>query len=171
MLALQNERSERIRSLLERQASEIEAFDSESLRLASAAWPSPASPPRPIPSRATTGATGGRRCPAGAPAEPTPHPRPPPTAWCPCSTRPAPPPRPPITAGTSCRSTTITRALLSCTGSERRSEEERRRHTLISSPTTFPPAPPPSPWLCSLPRLLPRLPPSRRLLRECTEEG
>uniref|UniRef100_A0A8C1QCH6 non-specific serine/threonine protein kinase n=1 Tax=Cyprinus carpio TaxID=7962 RepID=A0A8C1QCH6_CYPCA len=33
MLALQNERSERIRSLLERQASEIEAFDSESLRL------------------------------------------------------------------------------------------------------------------------------------------
>lgn len=33
MLALQNERSERIRSLLERQASEIEGFDSESLRL------------------------------------------------------------------------------------------------------------------------------------------
>uniref|UniRef100_A0A8B9LRW4 non-specific serine/threonine protein kinase n=1 Tax=Astyanax mexicanus TaxID=7994 RepID=A0A8B9LRW4_ASTMX len=33
MLALQNERSERIRSLLERQAREIEAFDSESLRL------------------------------------------------------------------------------------------------------------------------------------------
>ncbi len=33
MLVLQNERSERIRSLLERQASEIEAFDSESLRL------------------------------------------------------------------------------------------------------------------------------------------
>uniref|UniRef100_A0A3B4EHR5 non-specific serine/threonine protein kinase n=1 Tax=Pygocentrus nattereri TaxID=42514 RepID=A0A3B4EHR5_PYGNA len=33
MLSLQNERSERIRSLLERQASEIEAFDSESLRL------------------------------------------------------------------------------------------------------------------------------------------
>uniref|UniRef100_A0A8C7Y090 non-specific serine/threonine protein kinase n=1 Tax=Oryzias sinensis TaxID=183150 RepID=A0A8C7Y090_9TELE len=33
MLALQNERSERIRTLLERQASEIEAFDSESLRL------------------------------------------------------------------------------------------------------------------------------------------
>ncbi|XP_051968625.1 serine/threonine-protein kinase TAO2-like isoform X3 [Xyrauchen texanus] len=33
MLTLQNERSERIRSLLERQASEIEAFDSESLRL------------------------------------------------------------------------------------------------------------------------------------------
>ncbi|XP_026770779.3 serine/threonine-protein kinase TAO2 isoform X2 [Pangasianodon hypophthalmus] len=33
MLSLQNERSERIRSLLERQAGEIEAFDSESLRL------------------------------------------------------------------------------------------------------------------------------------------
>uniref|UniRef100_A0A8C7KS58 non-specific serine/threonine protein kinase n=1 Tax=Oncorhynchus kisutch TaxID=8019 RepID=A0A8C7KS58_ONCKI len=33
MLALQNERSERIRSLLERQAREIEAFDSESMRL------------------------------------------------------------------------------------------------------------------------------------------
>uniref|UniRef100_A0A8D0L786 non-specific serine/threonine protein kinase n=1 Tax=Sphenodon punctatus TaxID=8508 RepID=A0A8D0L786_SPHPU len=33
MLALQNERSERIRSLLERQAHEIEAFDSESMRL------------------------------------------------------------------------------------------------------------------------------------------
>uniref|UniRef100_A0A8C6SZV5 non-specific serine/threonine protein kinase n=1 Tax=Neogobius melanostomus TaxID=47308 RepID=A0A8C6SZV5_9GOBI len=34
MLALQNERLERIRSLLERQAREIEAFDSESMRLA-----------------------------------------------------------------------------------------------------------------------------------------
>uniref|UniRef100_A0A1A8G4V4 non-specific serine/threonine protein kinase n=1 Tax=Nothobranchius korthausae TaxID=1143690 RepID=A0A1A8G4V4_9TELE len=33
MLSLQNERLERIRSLLERQAREIEAFDSESLRL------------------------------------------------------------------------------------------------------------------------------------------
>ncbi|XP_030632430.1 serine/threonine-protein kinase TAO1 isoform X1 [Chanos chanos] len=33
MMALQNERSERIRSLLERQAREIEAFDSESMRL------------------------------------------------------------------------------------------------------------------------------------------
>uniref|UniRef100_A0A8C4ZPV2 non-specific serine/threonine protein kinase n=1 Tax=Gadus morhua TaxID=8049 RepID=A0A8C4ZPV2_GADMO len=33
MLSLQNERSERIRSLLERQAGEIETFDSESLRL------------------------------------------------------------------------------------------------------------------------------------------
>uniref|UniRef100_A0A672JPM2 non-specific serine/threonine protein kinase n=1 Tax=Salarias fasciatus TaxID=181472 RepID=A0A672JPM2_SALFA len=33
MLSLQNERSERIRTLLERQASEIEAFDSESMRL------------------------------------------------------------------------------------------------------------------------------------------
>ncbi|XP_061765520.1 uncharacterized protein DDB_G0271670-like [Nerophis ophidion] len=33
MLSLQNERSERIRTLLERQASEIESFDSESLRL------------------------------------------------------------------------------------------------------------------------------------------
>ncbi|KAM9442518.1 serine/threonine-protein kinase TAO1-like [Salvelinus alpinus] len=33
MLSLQNERSERIRSLLERQAREIEAFDSESMRL------------------------------------------------------------------------------------------------------------------------------------------
>uniref|UniRef100_A0AAY4DHM3 non-specific serine/threonine protein kinase n=1 Tax=Denticeps clupeoides TaxID=299321 RepID=A0AAY4DHM3_9TELE len=33
MLSLQNERSERIRSLLERQACEIETFDSESLRL------------------------------------------------------------------------------------------------------------------------------------------
>uniref|UniRef100_A0A4W4GXD9 non-specific serine/threonine protein kinase n=1 Tax=Electrophorus electricus TaxID=8005 RepID=A0A4W4GXD9_ELEEL len=33
MLTLQNERSERIRSLLERQAREIEAFDSESMRL------------------------------------------------------------------------------------------------------------------------------------------
>ncbi|XP_039620808.1 serine/threonine-protein kinase TAO2 isoform X3 [Polypterus senegalus] len=33
MLALQNERSERIRILLERQAREIEAFDSESMRL------------------------------------------------------------------------------------------------------------------------------------------
>ncbi|XP_063059181.1 serine/threonine-protein kinase TAO1-like [Engraulis encrasicolus] len=33
MLALQNERSERIRSLLERQAREMEAFDSESMRL------------------------------------------------------------------------------------------------------------------------------------------
>ncbi|KAJ0000914.1 hypothetical protein NQD34_005934 [Periophthalmus magnuspinnatus] len=33
MLSLQNERSERIRSLLERQAHEIEAFDSESMRL------------------------------------------------------------------------------------------------------------------------------------------
>lgn len=33
MVTLQNERSERIRSLLERQAREIEAFDSESMRL------------------------------------------------------------------------------------------------------------------------------------------
>lgn len=33
MLTLQNERSERIRTLLERQAHEIEAFDSESMRL------------------------------------------------------------------------------------------------------------------------------------------
>ncbi|KAG7233730.1 hypothetical protein INR49_006651, partial [Caranx melampygus] len=33
MLSLQNERSERIRNLLERQAHEIEAFDSESMRL------------------------------------------------------------------------------------------------------------------------------------------
>lgn len=33
MLSLQNERSERIRTLLERQATEIESFDSESLRL------------------------------------------------------------------------------------------------------------------------------------------
>ncbi|KAI2651187.1 Serine/threonine-protein kinase TAO1 [Labeo rohita] len=33
MVALQNERSERIRSLLEKQAREIEAFDSESMRL------------------------------------------------------------------------------------------------------------------------------------------
>ncbi|KAJ8414156.1 hypothetical protein AAFF_G00050260 [Aldrovandia affinis] len=33
MLSLQNERSERIRTLLERQAREIEAFDSESMRL------------------------------------------------------------------------------------------------------------------------------------------
>ncbi|XP_029026450.1 serine/threonine-protein kinase TAO1 [Betta splendens] len=33
MMSLQNERSERIRSLLERQAREVEAFDSESLRL------------------------------------------------------------------------------------------------------------------------------------------
>lgn len=33
MLALQNERTERIRGLLERQAREIEAFDSESMRL------------------------------------------------------------------------------------------------------------------------------------------
>ena len=33
MLALQNERTERIRSLLERQAREMEAFDSESMRL------------------------------------------------------------------------------------------------------------------------------------------
>ncbi|KAL4647570.1 serine/threonine-protein kinase TAO1-like [Arapaima gigas] len=33
MQALQNERSERIRSLLERQAREVEAFDSESMRL------------------------------------------------------------------------------------------------------------------------------------------
>ncbi|XP_066520334.1 serine/threonine-protein kinase TAO1 isoform X2 [Hoplias malabaricus] len=33
MLSLQNDRSERIRSLLERQAREIEAFDSESMRL------------------------------------------------------------------------------------------------------------------------------------------
>lgn len=33
MLSLQNERLERIRSLLERQAREVEAFDSESMRL------------------------------------------------------------------------------------------------------------------------------------------
>lgn len=33
MISLQNERSERIRTLLERQAHEIEAFDSESMRL------------------------------------------------------------------------------------------------------------------------------------------
>uniref|UniRef100_A0A7N8YLL0 non-specific serine/threonine protein kinase n=1 Tax=Mastacembelus armatus TaxID=205130 RepID=A0A7N8YLL0_9TELE len=33
MMSLQNERSERIRSLLERQAREVEAFDSESMRL------------------------------------------------------------------------------------------------------------------------------------------
>lgn len=33
MLSLQNERSERIRTLLERQATEIESFDSESMRL------------------------------------------------------------------------------------------------------------------------------------------
>lgn len=32
-MSLQNERSERIRSLLERQAREVEAFDSESMRL------------------------------------------------------------------------------------------------------------------------------------------
>uniref|UniRef100_A0A8C4WHC8 non-specific serine/threonine protein kinase n=1 Tax=Gopherus evgoodei TaxID=1825980 RepID=A0A8C4WHC8_9SAUR len=62
MLALQNERSERIRSLLERQAREIEAFDSESMRLgfsnmaltgipAEAFNQGYAAPPQPWPSR------------------------------------------------------------------------------------------------------------------------
>uniref|UniRef100_A0A4W3ISV3 non-specific serine/threonine protein kinase n=1 Tax=Callorhinchus milii TaxID=7868 RepID=A0A4W3ISV3_CALMI len=41
MLALQNERTERIRSLLERQAREIEAFDSESMRLGFMHWKFP----------------------------------------------------------------------------------------------------------------------------------
>uniref|UniRef100_A0AAR2KTH9 non-specific serine/threonine protein kinase n=1 Tax=Pygocentrus nattereri TaxID=42514 RepID=A0AAR2KTH9_PYGNA len=44
MLSLQNERSERIRSLLERQAREIEAFDSESMRLGFSNMSTSASP-------------------------------------------------------------------------------------------------------------------------------
>ncbi|KAG5831993.1 hypothetical protein ANANG_G00286400 [Anguilla anguilla] len=77
MLSLQNERSERIRTLLERQAREIEAFDSESMRLGFSnmaltgipagglqpGLPQPASrrrrgwPSRPCPARAATGPT------------------------------------------------------------------------------------------------------------------
>lgn len=54
MLALQAERSERIRNLLERHAREIEAFDAESLRLgfsgmALGGLPPPAPPPQPLP--------------------------------------------------------------------------------------------------------------------------
>ncbi|XP_041094589.1 serine/threonine-protein kinase TAO2-like [Polyodon spathula] len=72
MLSLQTERSERIRSLLERQAREIEAFDSER-RLGfsnmvtgipaeafnqGSPWPPPrAGPPAPSPAAAPTGAT------------------------------------------------------------------------------------------------------------------
>uniref|UniRef100_A0A8C7QVL6 non-specific serine/threonine protein kinase n=1 Tax=Oncorhynchus mykiss TaxID=8022 RepID=A0A8C7QVL6_ONCMY len=48
MLALQNERSERIRSLLERQAREIEAFDSESMRLGFNNMVLSATPPPPL---------------------------------------------------------------------------------------------------------------------------
>lgn len=82
MLSLQNERSERIRTLLERQAHEIEAFDSESMRLGFSNMalsgipaeafnqgyptPSPSSgssgwPSRPVPSPAQ-GATGATAC-------------------------------------------------------------------------------------------------------------
>uniref|UniRef100_A0A3B4D3G1 non-specific serine/threonine protein kinase n=1 Tax=Pygocentrus nattereri TaxID=42514 RepID=A0A3B4D3G1_PYGNA len=74
MLSLQNERSERIRSLLERQASEIEAFDSESLRLgfsslALTGIPSEAYPKQGYPSSQT-------------PPVPSRHPHPPPpTPW------------------------------------------------------------------------------------------
>ncbi|XP_053908967.1 serine/threonine-protein kinase TAO2 isoform X4 [Cuculus canorus] len=54
LLALQSERSERIRALLERQARELEAFDAESLRLGFSGMalggPScPAAPRRPVP--------------------------------------------------------------------------------------------------------------------------
>lgn len=65
MLSLQNERSERIRTLLERQATEIESFDSESLRLGfssmaltgipSEAYPMQAYPGAPPPSSRAAG--------------------------------------------------------------------------------------------------------------------
>ncbi len=148
MLVLQNERSERIRSLLERQASEIEAFDSESLRLGFSSLALTGIPSEAHPKQGYHWSHGGppppssRRGPSRAESSSSSH------GMGPCTTR------PPITAGTSCRSTTITRALLSCTGSG------ERCRTLTS-----PPAPPLSPWLCSLLRL------ARRLLRECTEQG
>ncbi|XP_068779310.1 serine/threonine-protein kinase TAO2 isoform X2 [Struthio camelus] len=108
MLSLQNERSERIRGLLERQAREIEAFDSESMRLgfsnmalggipaealsrgyAAAAPPGPPWPSRPVPRSGSHWSHGPpsaphawRQPPAPAPAwlHPPPPPPPPPPA-------------------------------------------------------------------------------------------
>ncbi|XP_037754735.1 serine/threonine-protein kinase TAO2 isoform X5 [Chelonia mydas] len=98
MLALQNERSERIRSLLERQAREIEAFDSESMRLgfsnmaltgipAEAFTQGYAAPPQPWPSRPVPRSgshwSHGLQNPAGAPHawRQPPLLAPPPSAW------------------------------------------------------------------------------------------
>ncbi|CAM4580345.1 unnamed protein product [Caretta caretta] len=98
MLALQNERSERIRSLLERQAREIEAFDSESMRLgfsnmALTGIPAEAfnqgytAPPQPWPSRPVPRSgshwSHGLQNPAGAPHawRQPPLLAPPPSAW------------------------------------------------------------------------------------------
>ncbi|XP_064355568.1 serine/threonine-protein kinase TAO2 isoform X2 [Dromaius novaehollandiae] len=102
MLALQTERSERIRGLLERQAREIEAFDSESMRLGFSnmalggvppAPPGPPWPSRPVP-------RSGAHWSHGPPSAPhawrqPPLLAPPPAAWL------HPPPRGPAPAATA----------------------------------------------------------------------
>ncbi|XP_071777653.2 serine/threonine-protein kinase TAO2 isoform X2 [Centroberyx gerrardi] len=80
MLSLQNERSERIRTLLERQASEIETFDSESLRLGfsnmaltgipSEAYPKQGYPNAPPPSSRSAGHWSHGLHPQNAPPQP-----------------------------------------------------------------------------------------------------
>ncbi|XP_074854474.1 serine/threonine-protein kinase TAO2 isoform X4 [Carettochelys insculpta] len=109
MLELQSERSERIRSLLERQAHEIEAFDSESMRLGFSnmaltgipaeafsqgyAAPPPAWPSRPVP-RSGSHWSHGVQLAAGTPHawRQAPLLAPPPAAWLqPPATSPATP--------------------------------------------------------------------------------
>ncbi|XP_027019008.1 serine/threonine-protein kinase TAO2 isoform X4 [Tachysurus fulvidraco] len=72
MLSLQNERSERIRSLLERQAGEIEAFDSESLRLGFSSLALTGIPSEAYPKQ---GYQSGHWSHGGAPPHPHAHPR------------------------------------------------------------------------------------------------
>ncbi|KAM5273805.1 serine/threonine-protein kinase TAO1 isoform 2-T2 [Ctenodactylus gundi] len=81
MLALQNERTERIRSLLERQAREIEAFDSESMRLGFSNMVLSNLSPEAF-SHSYPGASGWSHNPAGGPGPHWGHPMGgPPQAW------------------------------------------------------------------------------------------
>nr|XP_014344450.1 PREDICTED: serine/threonine-protein kinase TAO1 [Latimeria chalumnae] len=81
MLALQNERTERIRSLLERQAREIEAFDSESMRLGFSNMVLSNLSPEAF-SHSYPGASSWSHNPAGAPGSHWGHPMAgPPQAW------------------------------------------------------------------------------------------
>ncbi|XP_036925604.1 serine/threonine-protein kinase TAO1 isoform X2 [Sturnira hondurensis] len=81
MLALQNERTERIRSLLERQAREIEAFDSESMRLGFSNMVLSNLSPEAF-SHSYPGASGWSHNPTGGPAPHWGHPMGgPPQAW------------------------------------------------------------------------------------------
>ncbi|CAB1312078.1 unnamed protein product, partial [Coregonus sp. 'balchen'] len=80
MLSLQNERSERIRTLLERQACEIESFDSESLRLGFSNMALTGIPSEAYPKQGYTNAppgfrSGGGHWSHGMHAQPQPHSR------------------------------------------------------------------------------------------------